>query len=76
VSPFHFHRLYRGITGETPAATLRRLRLARAAEAKAQQQDGRQYSTGHCHGFLSSSADSAPQRWEHYKSYNIERARR
>ena len=31
VSPFHFHRLYRAITGETPAGTLRRLRLARAA---------------------------------------------
>jgi len=31
VSPFHFHRLYRAITGETPASTVRRLRLARAA---------------------------------------------
>jgi len=31
VSPFHFHRLFRAITGETPAGTLRRLRLARAA---------------------------------------------
>jgi AraC family transcriptional regulator len=31
VSRFHFHRLYRAITGETPSATLRRLRLARAA---------------------------------------------
>lgn len=30
VSPFHFHRLYRAVTGETPAATVRRLRLARA----------------------------------------------
>jgi AraC family transcriptional regulator len=30
VSPFHFHRLYHAITGETPASTLRRLRLARA----------------------------------------------
>ena len=32
VSRFHFHRLYRAITGETPSATLRRLRLARAAD--------------------------------------------
>jgi AraC family transcriptional regulator len=31
VSPFHFHRLYRAMTGETPSGTLRRLRLARAA---------------------------------------------
>lgn len=31
VSPFHFHRLYRAMTGETPYRTLRRLRLARAA---------------------------------------------
>jgi len=31
-SPFHFHRIYRGITGETVAATVRRLRLARAAQ--------------------------------------------
>lgn len=30
-SPFHFHRIYRGMTGETVAATVRRLRLARAA---------------------------------------------
>ncbi len=31
ISPFHFHRVYRAITGETPSATLRRSRLARAA---------------------------------------------
>lgn len=31
VSPYHFHRLYRAITGETPFETLRRLRLTRAA---------------------------------------------
>ena len=31
-SPFHFHRIYRGVTGETVAATVRRLRLARAAQ--------------------------------------------
>ena len=30
ISPFHFHRVYRAVTGETPSATLRRLRLARA----------------------------------------------
>ena len=30
LSPFHFHRVYRLMTGETPAQTLRRLRLARS----------------------------------------------
>lgn len=30
-SPCHFHRIYAGITGETAAETLRRLRLSRAA---------------------------------------------
>lgn len=32
-SPFHFHRIYRGMTGETVADTVRRLRLLRAATA-------------------------------------------
>ncbi len=31
LSPFHWHRIYQSITHETPAATLRRLRLSRAA---------------------------------------------
>ena len=30
-SPFHFHRIYRELTGETPAETLTRERLSRAA---------------------------------------------
>lgn len=30
-SPHHFHRIYRHLTGETPAETVRRLRLHRAA---------------------------------------------
>lgn len=30
-SPYHFHRIYRSLTGETAAETLRRLRLHRAA---------------------------------------------
>lgn len=32
-SRFHFHRIYRAMTGETPAQTVRRLRLHRAATA-------------------------------------------
>ena len=31
MSPFHFHRIYRAMQGETAAGTLRRLRLHRAA---------------------------------------------
>lgn len=30
-SPFHFHRIYRGVTGETVDETVRRLRMHRAA---------------------------------------------
>lgn len=30
-SPFHFHRIYRELTGETPTETLARLRLSQAA---------------------------------------------
>lgn len=32
-SPYHFHRIYRSMTGETAAQTVRRLRLQRAAHA-------------------------------------------
>jgi AraC family transcriptional regulator len=32
-SPWHFHRAYRALTGETPAETLARTRLSRAAAA-------------------------------------------
>ena len=31
LSPYHFHRVYHGMTGETVAETVRRLRLHRAA---------------------------------------------
>ena len=30
ISPYHFHRIYRAMTGETPLMTVRRLRLAKA----------------------------------------------
>lgn len=33
LSPFHFHRVYRALTGETPAETLARERLSQAAVA-------------------------------------------
>ena len=31
LSPYHFHRVYKAVTGETPAATVRRLRLENIA---------------------------------------------
>jgi AraC family transcriptional regulator len=33
LSPFHFHRVFRGMVGETPLELHRRLRLERAAHA-------------------------------------------
>ena len=30
ISPYHFHRVYRAVTGETPSMTVRRLRLTKA----------------------------------------------
>jgi AraC family transcriptional regulator len=35
VSPFHFHRIWRGLTGETVAGTVARLRIERASQALA-----------------------------------------
>jgi AraC family transcriptional regulator len=40
LSPFHFHRIFRGMTGETPLEMLRRLRLERAAHALHHSDDG------------------------------------
>ena len=39
-SPYHFHRIYRAVTGETALDTLRRLRLHRAAGELVQGGDG------------------------------------
>lgn len=38
-SPYHFHRIYRAIANETVAATLRRLRLHRAAVGLSRTRD-------------------------------------
>lgn len=32
ISPFHFHRVYRALTGETPGGTVARLRMLRAVQ--------------------------------------------
>jgi len=39
LSPFHFHRLFRGLTGETVRSYVRRLRLERAAHRLSQTDD-------------------------------------
>ncbi len=39
LSPFHFHRVFRGMTGETPLELIRRLRMERAA-ARLIESDG------------------------------------
>lgn len=39
LSPYHFHRIYRAMTGETVAATVQRLRMHRAAVALADTRD-------------------------------------
>jgi AraC family transcriptional regulator len=40
LSPFHFHRLFRGMVGETPLELHRRLRLERAASALRDTEQG------------------------------------
>lgn len=39
LSPYHWHRIYRGVQGETLAQTVRRLRLQRAADALASTEE-------------------------------------
>lgn len=39
MSPYHWHRIYRGVQGETLAQTVRRLRLQRAANALVASQE-------------------------------------
>lgn len=40
LSPFHFHRVFRGMVGETPLEMHRRLRLERAATRLLESEDG------------------------------------
>ncbi len=40
LSPFHFHRVFRGIVGETPVELIRRLRMERAAWQLAHGEQG------------------------------------
>lgn len=55
-SPWHFHRLYHGVTGETVAATRQRLRLQRASLELAQRQQTPLLQVARRAGYGSSAA--------------------
>jgi len=54
-SPFHFHRIFRAITGETLSAFVQRLRLERAALALVHRRDDSVLAVALDHGFASAA---------------------
>lgn len=54
-SPFHFHRIFRAVTGETLAAFVKRVRLERAAHLISHRKDARLTDIALACGFSSSS---------------------
>src|SRR5262249_15619072 len=54
-SPFHFHRIFRAITGETLFAFIQRLRLERAALALIHHRDQSVLAVALDHGFSSAA---------------------
>jgi AraC family transcriptional regulator len=54
-SPFHFHRIFRAITGETLSAFVQRLRLERAALALVHHRDESVLAVALDHGFSSAA---------------------
>jgi len=54
-SPFHFHRIFRAITGETLSAFVQRLRLERAALALVHRRDDSVLTVALDHGFASAA---------------------
>jgi AraC family transcriptional regulator len=55
-SPYHFHRVFRGATGETVAGFVQRLRLERAAVALRDHPDASVLAVALDHGFGSAAA--------------------
>jgi AraC family transcriptional regulator len=55
-SPFHFHRLFTAITGETPFAFIQRVRVERAAVALSGHRDQSVLAVALDHGFSSAAA--------------------
>ena len=55
LSPFHFHRVFRAVTGETLAAFVQRLRLERAAVALIHHADQSVLAVALDHGFMSAA---------------------
>ena len=56
LSPYHFHRIYKAVTGETPAATVRRLRLENIARQLFFSKDANITTLALEHGYASSQA--------------------
>jgi AraC family transcriptional regulator len=54
-SPFHFHRIFRAITGETLSTFVQRLRLERAALALVHRRDDSVLAVALDHGFASAA---------------------
>jgi AraC family transcriptional regulator len=55
-SPFHFHRVFRGVTGETVAGFVQRLRIEKAAAALRDHPDRSVLAVALDHGFGSAAA--------------------
>jgi AraC family transcriptional regulator len=55
-SPFHFHRIFRGVTGETVAGFVQRLRIEKAAVALRDRPDEPVLAVALDHGFASAAA--------------------
>ena len=56
LSPYHFHRIYKAVTGETPAATVRRLRLENIARQLFYDSNANITALALEHGYASSQA--------------------
>ena len=56
LSPYHFHRIYKAVTGETPAATVRRLRLENIARQLFSDSNANITALALEHGYASSQA--------------------
>ena len=65
-SPFHFHRIFRGLMGETLANFIKRVRLERAAQLMARRPDASITEVALACGFSSSSDFSRSFR-KHYR---------
>jgi AraC family transcriptional regulator len=61
-SPFHFHRVFRPVTGETLFGFIQRVRLERSAGALLAVPDRSVLEVALDHGFSSAATSPAPSR--------------